>query len=154
MTNTKSFALGTLFLAVLSPLSAADSMPKRVVVVAVPAHVKFIESASGELPNGNLIIASKYSVVLERVRKIAGDGAVPKRLRVTLFAPHKGSISSEALISVVLEVADGKFEARYWNVVRQVTCLPRELIQDESPARDVYGSVVGDEKCLKFESPR
>jgi hypothetical protein len=143
-----------LLLAAMRPLSAEDSLPRRIVVLAIPTHVKFVENDSRELPDGSLWIAGKYSVGLERIRMIAGDGEVPRKLRVTLSASHFGTIASEPLISVVLEVEGGKLKAVYWGAVIHSTCLPRELIDDASPVNGVYSSMVGDDKCLKFDETR
>jgi hypothetical protein len=132
-------------------LRAGNVAQGPVVVIGSPTDVKFIASESGELPNGDLRLANAYSLVLERVRKIAGEGVVPSRLRLRLSASHQGSLSREKLISVVLELKDGKYEAKYWDAVRKITCVPRELMNDETPAKDVYVSTVGDEKCMKFE---
>jgi hypothetical protein len=135
-------------------IGAQDATGRRVVVIGAPRSATFIQSASQELANGDLIIASEYGVVLEKVRKIAGEGDVPRRLRVKLLAPHQGSLSSEPIISVVLEVRDGKFEALYWNIVSHSTCLPKQLIGDEPLATEVYGSINGSDRCLSFEMGR
>jgi hypothetical protein len=133
-------------------LRADDSRHQQVVVVGSPKSVKFLDSASGLLSNGEMRIANEYVVVLERVRKIAGNGNVPSRLSLKLLASHAENIPKGALISVVLEVGGGTFEVKYWDVVRQTTCMPRELVKDAPPAEGIDVFIVGSDKgCMAFD---
>jgi hypothetical protein len=133
------------------PAVAQDQPLRQVVVVGSPGSVKFVRSASMELPNGDLIVSSEYRVVLQRVRKIAGDGEVPRRLTLNLFAAHLGSISSEPAIAVVLDIKGDVIEAKDWTIVWRTVCFPPELIRDLQLAKDIYPSSEEGKKCLKFD---
>ncbi|MEO8062377.1 MAG: hypothetical protein ABI821_06490 [Pseudomonadota bacterium] len=133
------------------PAVAQDQSVRPLVVVGAPHSVRFLKSASVELPNGDLIVSNEYRVVLQRVRKIAGDGEVPRRLTLNLFAPHMGSISSEPAIAVVLQLKGDAIEAKDWTIVWQTACFPPELIRNLKPAKEIYPSSEDDKKCLKFD---
>jgi hypothetical protein len=134
-----------------TPAVAQDQSVRQLVVVGSPDSVKFVKSTSMELPNGDLIISNEHRVVLQRVRKIAGDGEVPKRLTLNLFAPHQGSIASEPAIAVVLDIKGNAIEAKDWTIVWQTACFPLELIRDLQPAQEIYPGSEDGKKCLKFD---
>jgi hypothetical protein len=131
---------------------AADPVHKQVIVIGVPKRVKFLADATRDVSDDELFVANEYSVVLDRVRKIAGDAEVPRRLRLKLLATHAEVLAGQALIAVVLEVDAGTFKARYWEVVSRTVCIPLDLLAGEPPDEGVYVSYVGDLKCLKFNN--
>ncbi|MEO8018727.1 MAG: hypothetical protein ABI769_13005 [Pseudomonadota bacterium] len=133
------------------PAIAQDQVVRSLVVVGVPQSVRFVRSASVELPNGDLIVSSEYRVVLQRVRKIAGEGEVPKRLTLNLFAPHHGSIASEPAIAVVLDMKGDVIDAKDWTIVWQTACFPPELIRDLQRAKEIYPASEDGKMCLKFD---
>jgi hypothetical protein len=129
---------------------AEESVHKQVVVIGSPKQVKFVASATGDLPDGSLRVANEYAVVLEHVRKISGDGDVPKRLSLKMFATHEVNLSGEKLITVVLGVEEGRFFVKYWDTIRQTTCIPRELYKNERLPDGYNAELVGDKVCFKF----
>ena len=134
-----------------TPAVAQDQSVRQLVVVGSPDSVKFVKSASMELPNGDLIVSNEYRVVLQRVRKIAGDGEVPRRLTLNLFAPHLGSISSEPAIAVVLDIKGDAIDAKDWTIVWQTACFPPELMRNLQPAKEIYPASEDGKMCLKFD---
>jgi hypothetical protein len=136
------------------PLRAQDSMHKRVVVIGSPKSVKFLGSASKALPGDEIRIANEYAVVLERVTRIAGDTEVPSRLSLKLLAANAENIPKGALIYVALDVDSDTFDVKYWDIVRQTICIPRELVKDAPLAEEVDLSIEGDKSCMSFDSGR
>jgi hypothetical protein len=152
--ETRVVAFAIAFISLMigpTPAAAQNQSIRRLVVVGSPDSVKFVKSASVELPNGDLIVSSEYRVVLQRVRKIAGDGEVPRRLTLNLFAPHLGSIASEPAIAVVLDIKGDVIEAQDWTIVWQTVCFAPELIRDLQPAQEIYPASEDGKKCLKFD---
>ena len=133
-----------------TPAAAQDQSVRRLVVVGSPGSVKFVKSASVELPNGDLIVSSEYRVVLQRVRKIAGEGEVPRRLTLNLFAPHLG-VSREPAIAVVLDIKGDVIEAQDWTIVWQTACFPPEPMRHLQPVQDIYPASEDGKKCLEFD---
>jgi hypothetical protein len=134
-----------------TPAAGQDQSVRQLVVVGAPDSVRFVRAASVERPNGDLIVSNEYRVVLQRVRKIAGDGEIPRRLTVNLFAPHLGSISSEPAIAVVLDIKGDAIEAKDWTIVWQTACFPPELIRNLQRAKEIYPASEDGKMCLKFD---
>jgi len=135
--------------------SAENAVHKQVLVIGHPKSVKFVADVSKMLSSEELLITNEYAVVLDGIRKIAGDGDVPSRLSIRLFASHAENILNEKVIAVVLEVEGGGFNVKYWNVIRQTTCIPQDLLTDAAPADGVQVSKVGDDqKCVTFSLQR
>jgi hypothetical protein len=98
------------------------------------------------------LIESAAHAISERLFRMAYRDSW---LSLELLASHAENIPKGALISVVLEVGGGTFDVKYWDVVRQTTCMPRELVKDAPPAEGVDVFIVGSDKgCMAFDIGR
>jgi hypothetical protein len=145
-----ALALACVLIAAMPQSRAEEPAPRQIVVTGSPQKVRFLASATEWSSEEELRVANEYSVELDRVEKIFGEGDVPRRLSLRMYATHAVNLSGEKRITVVLGVENGRFYVKHWDIIRQTTCMPRELYRNERLPEGFHVQVVDDTICLKF----